>query len=228
MEQLAEAYYRKTGQHVSVLGGGCADGVSGVLLGRVKMGGLCCPLKPSEKDKLVPYLVARDIKVVIVNPANPVESITKEQLRAIHRGEINNWKQLGWIDKPIAVIYRKHCLDRDEPVRVYLGLDNKLQDLTKKAIVVRTDMELLEYVSAFKTAIAITSKVFTRGKKVKILSLNSIKPTAENVKKGLYDLTGPLYIVVSPSAEEVVKGFINFVLSPEGQAIIDRNLAGVR
>jgi len=228
MTLLAKAYYKKTGIKVNILGGGCADGISAISTGKATMGGLCCPMKPDEKNRFIAFPVAKDIKVVIVNPKNPINSLTAEQIRAIHKGRIDNWRQLGWINKPIAVIYRKHCLDRDEPVRLYLRLDNKLKALTKKAIIVRTDMDLIKYVSQFKTAIGITSKVFTKGKKVKILKINSIEPTAENVRKGLYNFTGTLYIVVNPPIKKEIKRFIEFVRGPVGQSIIEINLARIR
>ncbi len=230
MYELSIAYYQKTGIRVQVRGGGCADGISSVLHGRALMGGLCCPL-PEEflkKKGLVAYRVASDIKVVIVNPENPIDSITLRQLRALHSGEIENWSALGWINRPVALIFRKHCLDMKEPLRGILRIDNRLSTLSKKAIIVRTDKAMIDYVSSFKTAIGVTSRVFTEGRAVKLLRINNVAPTAENVRRGLYPLYTPLYVIVKKERVSEVEDFIRFMLSKEGSRIIKRHLSEVR
>ena len=230
MYELSEAYYQKTGIKVQVRGGGCADGISSVLHGRALMGGLCCPL-PEEflkKKGLVAYRVASDIKVAVVNPENPINSITLDELRAVHRGKIKSWSYFGWIKKPIALIFRKHCLDMKEPLRGLLGIDSRLSVLSKKTIIVRTDKSLIDYVSSFKTALGVTSKVFTEGRAVKVLRINGIEPTAENVIKGLYPLYTPLYVIVKKENLSRVSDFIRFMQSKEGREIINRHLSEVR
>lgn len=229
MDKLATAFKEKTGKVVSVRGGGCADGVVGVVNGRFEMGGLCCPAKPKEIEEygLVPHPVARDIKVVIVNRENPLDSLSVDQLRAIHKGMISGWRELGWLDKPVAVIYRTHCLDRKEPVRMFLGIDSRLGNLAPKAIRVRTDTEVIDYVKRFPTAIGITSKVFVGNREVKILKIDGVEPTARNVMSGRYSFTAVLYIVTRSEPDETTGEFLDFVRSSEGQAIISENLAGM-
>ncbi len=230
MAKLATAFETKTGIVLTVKGGGCADGVVVVVNDRFEMGGLCCPLKPSEVDQfgLIGHPVARDIKAVIVNPKNPLESLSTEQLRKIHQGTITNWKELGWIDKPIAVIYRKHCLDRIEPVRTFLELDDRLTRLAPKTIKVRTDKEILDYVGQFPTAIGITSNVFVKGNDVKTLKLDMVSPTVKNVTSGSYTFTAVLYIITKGEPDAKTRRFLDFVRSDEGQAIVKENLAGIR
>lgn len=230
MNKLSKAFEKKTGLRVMVRGGGCSDGIATVRNGRAEMGGLCCPLPQRLKDKgIVAHPVAMDIKVVVVNRENPLKNISLEQLRDIHTGKITNWKELGWKDAPIALIYRRHCLDMDEPVRRALGIKDDLSNLSKKTIVVRTDMELLEYVSRFKTAVGVTSKVFAVTEDVKILDLDGVRATPLNVKNHLYRLTSPLYIITKAHPGKLTKSFLRFILSPDGQAIITgSNLGAIR
>lgn len=229
MGRLAEAYLKLTGVTVDIMGGGCSDGVVAISTDRTEMGGLCCPMLPEEKERgFVAHTVARDIKVAIVNFINPVVGLSSQQLRDIHQGRITNWRELGWIDRPIAVIYRKHCLDRREPVRVFLGLDGQLDNLAAKAIVVRTDMQLIDYVRRFPTAIGITSDVFVtqREEDVNRLLLDKVAPTAANVESGLYPFTAEMFIVTMGQPEPPVKKFLDFVTSKVGQNIVRENLAG--
>jgi len=227
LEDLAKAFEKKYGKHVFVKGGGCADGIAVVVKGQHEMGGLCCPLPEAKAKKLnlVEHRVAVDIKAVMVNSQNSLNNLSLKQVADIHNGRITNWKQVGGQDKPIALVYRDHCRDMDEPVRRALGIKGPV---AKKAIVVKTDKEVIEYAEKFPGAIGIAPAVFARESKVKIISVDKIAPTPENTEKGLYPLTGDLYILTKGEPTGLTKTFIEYVLGKEGQAIIRKNFAGVK
>ena len=230
MSELARVFRKRTGIGVRIRGGGCADGIAAVVNSRYEMGGICCPLRPeyAREAGLVVHPIGYDIKVVIVNRANPLSNLSMSQLVDIHQGRIAEWKELGWADRPVAVIFRKHCPDMDEPVRSALGIRSDLSNLAERAIIVRTDKELIDYVSRFPTAIGITSRVFAAGKDVRILTVDGIEPSPENVRSGRYRLRGVLSIITKKRVDEETRKFLDFILSDEGQSIIDRNLAGIR
>ncbi|MBI5846502.1 MAG: substrate-binding domain-containing protein [Nitrospirae bacterium] len=224
LEDLAKAFEKKYGVHVYVKGGGCADGIAVVVKGEHEMGGLCCPL-PSEKARklnLIQHKIAVDIKAVMLHPKNPLNNLTLKQVADIHNGKITNWKQVGGPEKPIALIFRDHCRDMAEPVREVLGIKGPV---AKKAIVVKTDKEVIEYVEKFHGAIGIAPRVFAQEAKVKIVSVDKIVATPENTEKGLYHLKGDLYIITKGQPDGLTKKFMDFVLSAEGQAIIGKNFA---
>jgi len=227
LEDLARAFEQKYGTKVTVKGGGCADGIAAVVKDRHQMGGICCPLKPevAKKQGLLSHKVAVDIKTVIVNPSNPVNDLTLKQVSDIHNGLVTNWKQLGGRDKPIALIYRDHCRDMDEPVRMVLGIKGAV---AKKAIIVNTDKEIVEYVERFPDAIGVAPGVFAGEAKVKILTVNGVAPSPENTEKGLYPLKGDLFIITKGQPTGLTKKFMDFVMSGEGQSIIRKNFAGVK
>jgi len=195
--------------------------------GQQEMGGICCPLPPEKANRLnlIQHKVAVDIKAVMVHPKNPLKNLSLKQVSDIHNGRITNWKQVGGPDKPIALVFRDHCRDMDEPVRKALGIKGPV---AMKAIVVKTDKEVVEYVEKFQSAIGIAPRVFTQGVKVKVVSVDKIAATPENTEKGLYPLAGDLYIITKGQPEGLTKTFIDFVLSKEGQAIIRKNFAGVQ
>jgi phosphate transport system substrate-binding protein len=224
---LAKAFEKEYGVAVFVKGGGCADGISVVAKGQSEMGGLCCPLSPgkAEKHGLVLHKVAVDIKAVMLHPNNPLNSLSLKQVSDIHNGLITNWKQVGGPDRPIALIYRDHCRDMDEPVRKALNITGPV---AKKAIIVKTDKEVIEYVEKFSSAIGIAPRVFAQEAKVKIAGIDKIAATPENIEKGLYPLKGDLFIVTKGQPSGLTGKFLDFVLSNEGQAIIGRNFARVK
>lgn len=224
LEDLAKAFEKKYGIKVFVKGGGCADGIAVVVKGEHEMGGLCCPLPPemARKLNLVQHKVAVDIKAVMLHPRNPLNNLTLKQVADIHNGKITNWKQVGGQDKPIALVFRDHCRDMAEPVREVLGIKGPV---AKKAIVVKTDKEVVEYVEKFPGAIGIAPRVFAQEAKVKIVSVDKIVATPENTEEGLYPLKGDLYIITKGQPDGLTKKFMDFVLSAEGQAIIGKNFA---
>lgn len=227
LENLAKAFEKKYGVKVSVKGGGCADGIAVVVKGEHEMGGICCPLPPEKAKKfnLIQHKVAVDIKAVMLYPRNPLNNLTLKQVSDIHNGKITNWKQVGGQDKPIALVFRDHCRDMAEPVREVIGIKGPV---AKKAIVVKTDKEVIEYVEKFPGAIGIAPRVFAQEAKVKIVSIDKIAATPENTEEGLYPLKGDLYIITKGQPDGLTKKFMDFVLSPEGQAIIGRNFAKVK
>lgn len=224
LEDLAKAFEKKYGVKVFVKGGGCADGIAVVVKGEHEMGGICCPLPPEKARKLnlIQHKVAVDIKAVMLHPRNPLNNLTLKQISDIHNGRITNWKQVGGQDKPIVLIFRDHCRDMEEPVRKVLGIKGPV---AKKAIVVKTDKEVTEYVEMFPGAIGIAPRVFAQEAKVKIVSVDKIAATPENTEKGLYLLKGDLFIITKGQPEGLTKKFLDFVLSAEGQSIIGRNFA---
>jgi phosphate transport system substrate-binding protein len=226
LEDISKAFEKKYGKMVIIKGGGCTDGIAAVTKKGFDMGGTCCPISQNlqRQQGLVPHRVAVDIKAVIVNPSNPINNISLKELSDIHSGRITNWRQLGGSDKPIALIYRDHCRDMAEPIRESF----QLKILSKKAVVVKTDKDVIEYVERFPAAIGVTSKIFTEKARVKVIKVNGIDATPENTEKGLYMLKGDLYIVTKGIPSGWTKRFLEFVLSSEGQDIIGKKFGRVR
>jgi len=227
LEDLAKAFEKKYGVKVFVKGGGCSDGIAVVVNGRHEMGGACCPLTPDKAKKynLIQHKVAVDIKAVIVNPKNKINNLTLKQISDIHNGLITKWKQVGGIDKQIALIYRDHCRDMDEPVRKALGIKGAV---SKKAIIVKTDQEIIENVEKFPSAVGVVSRIFAEKARVKMININGASPSPENTEKGLYPIAGDLYIITKGRPSELTKKFLDFVFSDEGQSIIGKGFARVR
>ena len=92
-------------RRVTVTGGGTGVGISALMDNTTDIAMASRPIKFSEKMKLKAakqeveeVIIAYDALAVIVNPSNPVSQLTRQQLEAIFRGKITNWKQLGGPD----------------------------------------------------------------------------------------------------------------------------------
>jgi phosphate transport system substrate-binding protein len=157
---------------------------------------------------------------VIVNAASPVGNLTREQVRDIFTGAIQNWKDVGGPDAPI------HLYIRDPISGTYLGfrelaMENKLYALEPKTFTnytgivhaVAQDAGGIGYAGIFSDPAAEAV--------VKTVTIGGIAPTADAVNKGQYPYARALYFYTNKAKETpVADNFIQFVLSPDGQAIL--------
>jgi len=225
LKNIAPAFGAQGGR-LAVSGGGCDDGIAGVKRQRADFGGMCCPIKGSAAEGL-PYLtVAHDIKAVVAHPSNDVAGVTMSQLKAIARGKIVNWRELGGEDKPIAQVVRRHCPDYVEPVRAAL-LDNR-PDWSGKALFVDTDEQIVDLVARFPAGLGVVSWVFARPLvetgKLRLLALDGRRPQKDRER---YPLTGPLSLIFRRWEAERMTPFFDYLYSKEGKSIIARDLLPV-
>lgn len=228
MRELAERYGERGGRIV-VHGGGCDDGIVAVRRGAADFGGLCCPVKGSSAGGMPWLPVARDLKAVVVHPANPVSSIGMEELRGVARGAIGRWKTLGGEDKPIALIIRKHCPDYLEPVRDVL-LKNR-PDWSPKGLFVDTDEQIVDTVARFAGGLGIVSWVFAKplveAGRLKVLALDGTTPEKGIRRRRGYPLEGPLVMVYRKWERARMAPFLDFLYGTAGEQAIGRVLIPV-
>jgi len=232
LRDLAKHYEEKTGIKVFSKAGGCRAAAGGVKMpSKRSVGAWCCPV-PKERDKqmgIVRIPVAMDAIAIYVHPDNPVDNISIEQLQGIYRGEITNWSKLGGPSKPIVPLVRRHCEDLPEVFRkIIVGTWFKHEDKTDW-LEVKSIEKMMENVEKFRLAIGYESLVFATKGSVKILSVNGIAPTADNIRSKLYPFWRILSLGVHKSLADdpMIKNFLKFTLAPEGQKILKRKLVSI-
>lgn len=198
---------------------GSSAGVEQVLAGAVDIGNASRNLKDSEKEAgAVENIVAIDGIAVIVDKANTVSDLTKEQLISIYTGVAKNWSEFGGADQPIVVVGREagsgtrgafeEILDIEEVV-VYSNEINSTGGVMAK---VASTPGAIGYVSLDildDTVVAV--------------KLEGVEATADNIKAGNYFLSRPFVMatVGEISAQgEIVKAFFEFLKSDEGKSLI--------
>lgn len=229
LDELVEAYTRRTGRPVHVLGGGCDDGISAVRRFESHVGGLCCPLGGSAAEGLDHLLVGYDIKAVLAHPSLPIDQIRWRDLQLLVTGRITNWNQLGGPDQPIALVVNDHCPDYAEPVREMML--NSQGGWSINALFAKTDQKHLETLMRFDSAIGINSWILgaplVAAGRLKRLAVDGVMPTVEAVQSRRYRLVGPMNMIFQQWHPELMDPFFAFLYSDVGRRIAARHLVPV-
>ena len=229
MAEIAKAFEAKTGIRILLEGGGATKGIREVSAGRIDLGGSCrnkiyetniSAIKEERWAHMTP--VAWDALVAIVNKNNPVSGITREQIRQIYRGQINNWSALGGADADIELYVRRGKISGVGLTLREMVFENFEEEFTGADQVVKSSGPLEKAVEKKAYALGITGVSSAKRRNVKMLELEGISPSYENIRDGKYLLYRPLYLV-TPMKLEVrpeVAQFLEFVRSEEGKAVI--------
>ena len=202
---------------VTVAGGGSGVGIKQVGEGLVDIGNSGRKAKPEEVEKygLKMFKWAVDGVGVVVNPANPIKSLTKDQLKLIYAGEIDNWSKIGGIDHAITIYTR----DEASGTRaVFWEKALNKGEITTSALFVPSNGAMKTAVANDPHAIGYVS-VGHMDETVAPVALDGVTPTLDTVKSGQYPIARGLYSNTKGEPTGLTKLFIDYLLTPEGQQI---------
>ena len=228
--EVAKAFEIKKGIHVKITGGGATKGIRASSAGTTDVGGTCRLYLRGVKggvDKRevnAQFIhVGWDALVAIANPKNTVDNVSTAQLKGIYDGKITNWKDLEGNDKRIALITRDGKYSGVGHMFRELVFGEQEYDFKAKSLKVKSTGPLEKKVAKIKTAFGVDGISSAKKSKVKIIAIDGIKPTKENISSGQYPLYRPLYLTLNKTkATKQAKEFVEFVLSDEGQAIMSQ------
>lgn len=198
---------------------GSGAGVEAVANGSADIGNASRNLKDEEKAKgVVENIVAIDGITVVVDPANTVEDLTKDQLAGIYDGTVTNWKDVGGSDAPIVVVGRESGSGTRTAFEELL----KLEDKCKYANELDSTGAVMAKVASTPGAIGYVS-LDVLDDTVKALKLDGSEPTEENIKAGNYFLSRPFVMATKGEISEqndLVKALFDFIHSEEGTELV--------
>jgi phosphate transport system substrate-binding protein len=202
---------------ITVAGGGSGLGIKQVGEGLVDIGNSGREPKPGEIEKygLWKFKWAVDGVGVVVNPANPVKTLSKDQLKDIYAGKVANWADLGGKDHTIT-IYTRDEASGTRAVFLKKALDKG--DISEKALFVPSNGAMKTAVATDPNAIGYVS-VGHLDETVAPVALDGVTPTLETVKSGQYSIARGLYSNTKGEPTGLAKQFIEYLMSPEGQKI---------
>lgn len=229
-QKEAETYMKKNkGTKITVIGGGSGVGIASLLDNTTDIAMSSRKIKMDEKIKmqetgkaLKETMIAYDALSVIVNPANKVGQLTREQLEGIYTGKITNWKDVGGEDMKIIVYSRESSSGTYEFFKEKVMMK---KNYAATCLSMPATGAIVQSVSQTKGAIGYVGFAYL-DKSVKALSVSYdkgktfIAPSLATAKNKTYPIVRPLFLYNLSSLSATFKSFIDFILSDEGQKIV--------
>jgi phosphate transport system substrate-binding protein len=210
-ETAAEMFQeRNPGTSVLVAGIGSSAGIEAVANGQSEIGTSSRDLKDEEKTLgLVDTPIAHDAIAVIVNPANEVSDLTKDQIE----GKITNWSEIGGPDMAIGVVNRDESSGTREAFwKIVLGE----RPFDRKAAVLPGTGQVRFVVAQSRGAIGYISVGFV-DRTVKAVAVDGVMPTEADIMSKRYPISRLLHFFTKGEPSGLAKRYIDFVLSPDVQ-----------
>ncbi|MDN3612297.1 phosphate ABC transporter substrate-binding protein [Vibrio ostreicida] len=230
MEVFSETYMKTNSNvFIEVQGPGSSAGVKAAKNGSADLGMSSRNLKDSEKEPALKELtVAMDGIAVVTNPKNGLKALTAEQVTAIYKGDITNWKDVGGADKPIVAITRDTASGTRGAFEDIMKLKKKISG--KKVSAISQRAQVANGNGALKTMVASNPYAIgyislgTVDNSVNAVAIDGVQANVSNVKNGSYKVARPflvLYKEGKPSAE--TEKFLSWMVSSDAQALVDNN-----
>jgi phosphate transport system substrate-binding protein len=227
VEELAEAFMdQNPDANVSVQGGGSSAGIEAANKSTAQVGTTSRELKSEEKGLgLTETMIAKDGIAVIVNSGNSIAELTKEQVKKIFSGEVNDWSEIGGKKGPITVVVREEGSGtRVAFEEIVLGKGAKL---IANAIVQNSSGSVKTAVSKDINAIGFIS-LGSVDSEVKAVKVDRVIPSEASVIDGSYKISRPFLFLTKGTPDAATKAFIDFVFSAEGQKIVSEKFVKVK
>jgi phosphate transport system substrate-binding protein len=215
---------------IEVFAHGSGTAFEDLLSGKCDIGMASRRIKSDEAAKLAKFgnmesaasehVIGLDGIVVIVNPSNPVVTLTKEQLASLFSGAVKNWQEVGGISQPVVVHARD---DKSGTFDTFKHLVLKDKPLAGDAKRFEASDELSDAVAAEAGGVGFVGLPYVRSTKPVMVEEAGSVPSAPSpltVSTEDYPLARRLYLYAPPAVSVVTREFVDFVLSEDGQKIV--------
>jgi len=221
--------------NIAVSGPGSGAGIAALINGTTDICQASRTIKQKEIDQAkangvetYEIQVATDALSVVVNPANPVSELTIVQLSAIFTNKITNWKEVGGNDATIVVISRDtnsgtHVFFKEHMVQMKgLSTEDKSLEYGPKVLFLPSTEQGVSEAAKNPNAIFYPGLGYVTAD-VKPLAIKKtadspgVLPSVETALDGTYPVARPLLYYTNGEPTGVIKDFIDYCLSPEGQ-----------
>lgn len=178
------------------------------------------------KFRLTP--IGKEAFVFIVNMDNPIEEITLEQIRGIYSGQITDWSELGYPEMGKIIPYQRPANSGSQTALERLMEGYELMPAPEDYVAydMSTVLDVVEYQN-FPNAIGYSFRFFVTdlmGSEVKLLKIDGVEPTVENITSGTYPLTTQLYAVTREGDFNLnLAVFLAWVQSEQGMELVEKS-----
>jgi phosphate transport system substrate-binding protein len=215
-EKIAETYMAAhPGISINVQGGGSTAGVKAAETGAAQIGMSSRHLKP-EEEHLRQFTIAYDGIAIVVNAANPVQALSREQVAAIFAGEVDSWARLGGADHAI------HFVTREEGSGTRGAFEEMVmgkKSIAPRALVQDSNGAVREIVASDRHALGYISLGLVDGR-VRAVSVDGVAPSHDSIVSKRYAVVRPFLFLSREEPRGDAKAFVDYILGPEGQRLL--------
>ncbi len=233
VQRLAEVYMEENpGKYIAVTGGGSGTGVAAMINNKCDIANSSRLMKPKElklaADNGVTahrVVIAMDGLSVITNPSLGVDKLTVDQIGALFRGEITNWKDIGGPDRKVTLYGRQS----NSGTYVYFQDYILKGDYSQKMNRMNGNAQIVEGVKADPGGIGYVGVGYVKEANGLTVVSVAAKAGAEyasplnsaDVKSGKYPIARPLNQYINGNPTGAVREFLEYELSPAGQRVVE-------
>jgi phosphate transport system substrate-binding protein len=178
--------------------------------------------------------IGKEAFVFFVNEDNPVEGLSQEEIRMIYSGKITNWKDVGGKSAEIRAYQRPPDSGSQTALEAFMGNTPIMVAPTEQTADLMSG--IIEDVADYRNyggAIGYTFRFYSQSMignhNVRLLEIDGVEPTADNIRSGDYPIVSELYAVTAGTDNPNVAPFIDWILSEEGQEIVEKTgYVGIR
>ncbi len=224
-QKVAEAYMKENPDtKISISGGGSGNGIKALIDRTTDIANSSRAIKKEEFEMAkakgsdpVEFIVAYDCIVPVVHSSNPLKNLTLDQLKAMYKGEIRNWKEISGPDKPIVVI------SRDTSSGTYEVWEEKVMKKERVfpgALLQASNGAIVQAVSKNPNAIGYIGLGYMDNS-VKMLSVNGITGSKETTLNKSFPVSRPIYMYTPAKPAGDVKKLMDYMVSEKGQKLVE-------
>lgn len=175
--------------------------------------------------KLTP--IGKEAFVFFVNAKNQVTDLTLDEVKKIYSGEITNWSEIGGANDPIRAFQRPADSGSQTTLEQLMGDTPIMTPPTEDIIslmggIIEETANYKNYKNAIGYTFRFYSNEMVKNESIRHLAINGISPTIETIRNGEYPITETFYVVTAGSENPHVQPFIDWILSSQGQSIIEK------
>jgi len=220
---------------ISVTGGGSGTGIASLVNGTVDIANASRQIKQEEIDQAksngvdpLEHIIARDAIAVIVNPENPVNELTLQQISDIYSGKITNWQEVGGDDRPVVRLSREtnsgtHVYFLETVLRLGSKEDKTL--FSMDTLLLPSSEGIIAEVRQNPNAIGYDGLGYVPDD-LKMIAIAEeaggayVLPSIPTVNDKTYPIARDLYMYTNGEPIGTVKEYLDWILSSEAQQIV--------
>lgn len=222
--------HERSALQFQVTGGGSGTGISSLINGTAD---ICSSSRPMKKDEITMIAeryqypgtevrVARDGIAIYVHKNSPVQQLTVTQVRKIFSGQITNWRDLGGPNKRIVIYSRENNSGTYEFFKEHVLQHIDFSPITQHLV---GTSALINAISKDPYGIGFGGIAYASGVKQVAIALDesslAVLPNEFTVISGQYPISRLLYFYTNQRPRGSVKRFIDWVISPNGQKVVE-------